>query len=57
MLKDGSHIAVDRLERPQLLLDENDDPIVLYSVCSVSPLNAKRDGSSFNVQIPILRRK
>lgn len=54
VLKDGRHVSVDRLERPQLLLDENDNPIVLYSACSVSLLNPKRDGSSFNVQIPIL---
>lgn len=43
-----------RLERPQLFLDENDDPIVLYSACSITPLNQKKDGSSFNIQIPVL---
>lgn len=57
ILKDGKHIEVDRLERPQLLLDENDEPIVLYSACSITPLNRKQDGSSFNVQIPIFRSK
>ena len=57
LLKDGQHVAVDRLERPQLLLDENDEPIVLYSACSIAPLNMKQDGSSFNVQIPILHNK
>lgn len=54
LLKDGTHVEVDRLERPQLFLDEDDNPIVLYSACSVTPLNPKQDGSSFNVQIPIL---
>ena len=29
ILKDGTHISVDRLERPQLILDDNDNPIVL----------------------------
>lgn len=57
ILKNGKHIEVDRLERPQLLLDENDEPIVLYSACSITPLNRKQDGSSFNVQIPIFRSK
>ena len=57
ILKSGEHISVDRLERPQLFLDENDDPIVLYAACSVGPLNMKRDGSSFNIQIPIINKK
>ena len=57
ILKNGERIEVDRLERPQLLLDENDEPIVLYSACSITPLNMKQDGSSFNVQIPIFRNK
>lgn len=57
VLKNGDHIEVDRLERPQLLLDENDDPIVLYAACSIAPLNKKRDGSSFNIQIPIKKSK
>lgn len=55
VLTSGERIEVDRLERPQLLLDENDDPIVLSAACSILPLNAKRDGSSFNIQIPIER--
>lgn len=56
ILKNGEHVDVDRLERPQLFLDENDDPIVLYSACSITPLNQKKDGSSFNIQIPIVRQ-
>ena len=56
VLKNGKHITVDRLERPQLFLDENDNPIVLYAACSITPLNMKRDGSSFNIQIPIISR-
>lgn len=55
ILKNGEHIDVDRLERPQLFLDENDEPIALYSACSITPLNMKQDGSSFNIQIPIIK--
>ena len=57
ILKDGTHLKVDRLERPQLLLDENDDPIVLCAACSVDPCNAKQDGGTFNVQIPVRKLK
>lgn len=57
VIKNGKHINVDRLERPQLLLDKKDEPIVLYSACSITPLNMKQDGSSFNIQIPIIRSK
>ncbi len=57
ILKDGTHLKVDRLERPQLLLDENDDPIVLFSACSIDPCNNKKDGGTFNVQIPLKKIK
>ncbi|HKL34630.1 MAG TPA: hypothetical protein VJ919_18965, partial [Tangfeifania sp.] len=57
LLKDGTTLKVDRLERPQLLLDENDDPIVLYAACSIDPANNKQDGGTFNVQIPIEKVK
>jgi hypothetical protein len=52
-LKDGSRLPVDRLERPQLLLNENDDPIVLFAACSIDNANPKQDGGTFNVQIPL----
>jgi hypothetical protein len=57
VLKNGEHIAVDRLERPQLFIDEAGEPIVLYAACSIGPLNMKRDGSSFNIQIPIKKKR
>ena len=57
ILKDGTHLKVDRLERPQLLLDENDEPIVLFSACSIDPCNSKKDGGTFNVQIPLKKMK
>jgi hypothetical protein len=57
LLKDGTILKVDRLERPQLLLDENDDPKVLFAACSIDPANNKQDGGTFNVQIPIIKVK
>lgn len=57
VLKDRTEVNVDRLERPQLLLDENDNPIVLYAACAITSVNSKKDGSSFNIQIPIRRCK
>jgi len=57
ILRTGDTIKVDRLERPQLLLNENGNPLVLYAACSIEDLNAKSDGSSFNVQIPLKKIK
>lgn len=57
ILKNGDRLEVDRLERPQLFLDKNDEPIALYAACSITSLNMKQDGSSFNIQIPIIRKK
>lgn len=57
VLKNGEHVEVDRLERPQLFLNEEDEPIVLYAACSITPLNMKKDGSSFNIQIPIIKKE
>ncbi len=51
--KEGTTVKVNRLERPQLLISENGTPRVLYAACSLSALNDKKDGSSFNVQIPL----
>lgn len=52
-LTDGSLLPMDRLERPQLLLDENGIPKILYAASSLHNVNPKNDGSSFNVQIPL----
>ena len=57
VLKDGTLLKIDRLERPQLLLDENDDPRVLFAACSIDPCNHKQDGGTFNIQIPIQKVK
>jgi arylsulfatase A-like enzyme len=56
LLKTGETIQVNRLERPQLLLDENDDPIVLFAACAIDELDSKKDGSSFNVQIGLKKK-
>jgi len=53
ILKDGSHLKVNRLERPQLLLNDFDEPIVLFAACSIDDCNPKKDGGTFNVQIPL----
>ncbi|GGF38793.1 glycoside hydrolase family protein [Echinicola rosea] len=52
-LKTGQTVKVNRLERPQFLIGEDGLPKVLYAACSLNPLNEKKDGSSFNVQIPL----
>ena len=57
ILENGDTIKVDRLERPQLLLDEEDNPIVLYAACSIDNLNPKIDGGSFNIQVRIKSEK
>ena len=49
----GDTIRVKNLERPQLLLDGKDKPLVLYAACSVEPVGSKQDGSTFNVHIPL----
>ncbi len=52
VFKNGDTIKVSNLERPQLLLDQHGNPQVLYAACSIEPVGAKRDGSTFNVHIP-----
>jgi hypothetical protein len=50
---DGTVLKVNNLERPQLLLDDRGMPRVLYAACSIEPVGNKRDGSTFNVHIPL----
>jgi predicted GH43/DUF377 family glycosyl hydrolase len=52
----GDRIKVNRLERPQLLLDKNGNPLVLYAACTVLAINDRTDGASFNVHIPLESR-
>jgi hypothetical protein len=53
ILNSGDTIKVSNLERPQLLIDKNGDPQVLYSACSLGSVGKKTDGSTFNVHIPL----
>lgn len=56
VLQSGDTIKVNRLERPQLLIDENGNPKVLYCACAIVDINPRQDGSSFNVQIPLITK-
>ena len=47
---------MNRLERPQLLIDENGDPQAIYCACSLVDINPRKDGISFNVYIPLKSR-
>jgi hypothetical protein len=53
ILNTGDTIKVKRLERPQLLIDSEGNPEVLYSAGSLIDINPTREGSSFNVHIPL----
>lgn len=53
VLSTGDTIQMKNLERPQLLLDEHGNPLVLYAACSLDHVGEKRDGSTFNVHIPL----
>ncbi|WP_242120675.1 glycoside hydrolase family protein [Aestuariivivens sediminicola] len=53
VLKNGDTIKMNRLERPQLLVDQRGDPRVLYGAGSIVDINPRRDGASFNVHIPL----
>jgi len=53
LFADGDTIKVSHLERPQLLIDKQGNPLVLYAACSFEPAGNKKDGTTFNVQIPI----
>ena len=53
VLNTGDTLRVKNLERPQLLLDEKGNPLVLYAACSLGNVGSKKDGSTFNVHIPL----
>lgn len=52
-LRSGGTVAARNLERPQLLLDAEGNPLVLFAACSLVDIGARTDGGSFNVQIPL----
>lgn len=53
ILNSGDTIKASNLERPQLLIDKDGNPQVLYSACSLGSVGKKTDGSTFNVHIPL----
>jgi hypothetical protein len=57
LFSDGQILKVSNLERPQLLINKNGFPEVLYCACSVEKVQGKKDGSTFNVQISFNHNK
>ncbi|MBC8182167.1 glycoside hydrolase family protein [candidate division KSB1 bacterium] len=57
LFPNGKSLKVNHLERPQLLINEEGNPEVLYAACSVERVGGKKDGSTFNVQIPLVVKK
>ena len=49
----GATIKLDRLERPQLYINEQGIPEVLYCAASIVHINPRHDGKSFNIHIPV----
>mgnify|MGYP002396473440 CR=1 FL=1 len=56
ILQEGGKIKVNRLERPQLLVDRKGNPLVMYTACSLVDINSRTDGASFNIHIPLESR-
>lgn len=52
-LENGQVIKMTHLERPQLLTDSLGVPKVIYCAGSLVNIGPRRDGRSFNVQIPL----
>lgn len=57
ILNSGEIMHMNRLERPQLLIDEFGDPKVLYAAGAIVDVNPRKDGSSFNVHIALAVHK
>ncbi|MBJ6367400.1 glycoside hydrolase family protein [Snuella sedimenti] len=53
ILKNGDTLKVNRLERPQLLIETDGSPSTLYCASALTNVNKRKDGSSFNVHIPL----
>ncbi len=53
LFSNGQRLDVSHLERPQLLINKDGSPWVLYCACSIEPVRDKKDGSTFNVQISL----
>lgn len=57
ILESGDTLKVARLERPQLLIDEDGIPEVIYFACAVEDVNPRVNGGSFNLQIRLKHKK
>jgi len=53
ILRSGDTIAVAHLERPQIFVDEKGNPEVLYCASAIRGVGPLKDGTTFNVHIPI----
>lgn len=53
ILENGERPHADRLERPQLLINEYGNPEVLYCAATLIDVNERQDGTSFNAHIPL----
>ena len=52
-LVNGDVLPMNRLERPQILADDNGDPLALFAAGALIDVNQRKDGTSFNVHIPL----
>lgn len=57
IMPSGDTIKFARLERPQLVIDENGVPEVINFACAVDDVNPKVNGGSFNLQIKLEHQK
>lgn len=57
ILASGDTLKVSRLERPQLLIDEDGVPEVIYFACAIDNVNPKVNGGSFNIQMRLKHKK
>ena len=55
IIKTGDTIEMNNLERPQLLVDHQGNPQVLYCAGAIANIHNRQDGSTFNVHIPLTR--
>lgn len=54
ILTNGDTISLHRMERPQILVDEEGNPLVLYAAASVVDINPRQDGKSFNIHVTLV---
>ena len=57
LFTNGQRLDVSNFERPQIFINKDGSPSVLYCACSVEPVRDKKDGSTFNVQIFLNKKK